>query len=389
MNEMEEQLSRLFHATVGEPPREVTFRAVRRQATRRRVASTIAVAASLAVVGSVGATVAANAAGPKPSVTSAEHRAAPRFYIVTNEGKAGTQVRATSTGAVTATVHCPWAGSTPSSMTAQANNRTFMMVCEKFATGRKIVGARIFRFRLTNSGKIPGYAAVRGGKLSGDYAGRIATTPDGSLVAVDVVPGTPHATGSIVVIKTKTGSHVSWQGSILPGSIRFSGGELSFGDNGKVLAVFGRARCIKGATSCKSPGEEMLALSPAAKGGQLSSGRVVFRQGQVGPPSRTFINDAYLSSDGSTVTLSRLGDGGPPDSVSVVQLSAATGRPLRTLFKLITGNGFFYRFVSTDQTGRFVLFNAGPTRGTVFGWMDNGKLVKLKPAGTGVSDGAW
>ncbi len=312
----------------------------------------------------------------------------PRFYIETNDGGGSTQVRATASGAVTATVQCPWAGSEPDSLTAQANNRTFVMTCQKFANS-KLVGSRIFRFRLTNAGKISGYSAVRGGIFNGEFASGIATAPDGSLIAVNAVPETKGPVSGIVVINPKTGSRAVWSGASLHGGVRFSGGDLSFGDNGKVLAVFGRAFCKKGDTSCKSPGEEMLALRPAAKGGQLATGRVVFRQGQVGRPSRTFINDAYLSADGKTVTLSLLGDGGLPSSVSVVQLSAATGKPARVLFKLVTGNGFFYRFVATDLTGRYVLFNAGPTRGSVFGWIDNGKLAKLKPAGSGVFTGAW
>lgn len=331
------------------------------------------------------------ASGPSPAVTQAAAHP-PRFYIESNFGRAGTQVRATATGKVTASVRCPWAGSEPGSMAAQGDNRTFFVACQKFlktTTGVKIAGTRIFRFRLTSAGTIPGYSAVRGGAFNGEKASGIAASWDGSLIAVNVAAGTPGGGSSIVVIKAKTGSRARWQGRDLAGGVRFSGGDLSFADGGTVLAVFGRASCRKGDASCKSPGEEMLALSPAARGGRLAAGRVVFRQGQVGRPSDTFINDAYLSADGSKVTLSLLGDGPPPDSVSVVQLSAATGRPVRTLFKLITGNGFSYQFVTTDPSGQYVLFNAGPTSGTVFGWIDHGKLAKLKPAGSNIVTGAW
>jgi hypothetical protein len=45
-----------------------------------------------------------------------------------------------------------------------------------------------------------------------------------------------------------------------------------------------------------------------------------------------------------------------------------------------TGNGAFYGFVTADPTGRFVLFDAGRTGGTVNGWVDQGRLRKLTPA---------
>ena len=45
-----------------------------------------------------------------------------------------------------------------------------------------------------------------------------------------------------------------------------------------------------------------------------------------------------------------------------------------------TGNGFFYRFLSSDPTGRYLLFDAGPASGTVNGWIDHGQLILLRPA---------
>jgi hypothetical protein len=54
-----------------------------------------------------------------------------------------------------------------------------------------------------------------------------------------------------------------------------------------------------------------------------------------------------------------------------------------------TGNGFLYRFFSSDPSGRYLLLDTGPTSGSVNGWIDNGRLVRLRPAGTNVAYEAW
>jgi hypothetical protein len=393
MNEMEEQLSRLFHATVGEPPRQVTLGAIRRQVIRRRIIAAVTVTGAITVAGSIGLAVAADAAGPKapPAVTTGSAARPPKFYITSAFGHdaSAPQVRATATGAVTGQVRCPLPKTSESSLAAQASNRTFFMTCVRVASQDTVIGTRIYRFSLTSTGRPSALSLVRGGVLSRDEASEIATSANGSLVAVIVRLPRRGSRPEIVVINTRTGRHAVWSDQRLPGSPNLSPSNLSFADNGRVLAVFGSVFCPKSDSQCKSAGEEMLALSPAAKGGEVSSGRVIFTQSQVGRPSDTFINDAYLAPNGSTVTLSLLGDGPPPDSVSVVQVSAATGKPLRVLYRLGTGNGFSYGFVHTDGSGRFVLFNAGPTKGEVFGWINQGKLVKLKPGGASLFDGAW
>ena len=78
------------------------------------------------------------------------------------------------------------------------------------------------------------------------------------------------------------------------------------------------------------------------------------------------------------------------DSVSVVKYSAVNGRQLRVLYYLRTGNGFFYRFLSADPTGRYLIFNAGRTSGTLNGWIDHGRLITLTPAnGSNIRYETW
>ncbi len=392
MNEMEEQLSRLFHSAVGEPPRRVTIHAIRRQVRRRRIVAAATATAVVAMTGSVGVALAANSRGQRTTVVSngVTHHP-PKFYIEQDGGQGRLQVRATATGAVTGQVRCPLSDSFERSMAAQANNRTFVMTCVSTAGqgGLQPTGTRIYRFRLGNAGQVGGYSLVRGGTFNGQIAGGIATSADGSVIAVWAASVKRGSKAVVVVINTGTGRHAVWTNPVAPDGKTFGLGDLSLAHDGRELAVFGSARCPKGDSACKFTGQEMRAVSPAGKGGKLSDGRVVFTQRQIGRLAATFINDAYLAADGLTVTLSLLGDGPQSDSVSAVQVSAATGKPLRVLFRLGTGNGFEYKFVTTDNSGKYILFDAGRTSGTVFGWVRNGKLVKLKQAGPGVDSGTW
>lgn len=55
-----------------------------------------------------------------------------------------------------------------------------------------------------------------------------------------------------------------------------------------------------------------------------------------------------------------------------------------------TGDGFSYRFLGTDPSASYVLFNAGPASGTVNGWIDHGRLIRLKPSnGSNVFYETW
>jgi hypothetical protein len=322
----------------------------------------------------------------------------PKFYIETGiapHGAAKRQnvVRATATGAITGTVRCPWAKSVEEDVAA-ADQQTFFISCIRIAAGPKqtITGTRIFRFRVTAAGRTTGYSPVPGGEFHGDADG-LAASANGAALAVDVpVPSSDET----VVINAKTGAHAIWRGGVMPGGAIFTGGRPSLTADGKELAVFGRAHCPKEAarSSCKSPGEEMRVMNPASAGGKLASGRMVFKQSQViKPTSEGFINDAFINSGGTTVTAGVVFGGGLTGSfVEVLSVSVATGKPLRTEFKLNTGNGFFYRFVDADPSGQWVLFDAGrssPNAHAMNGWVDHGKLLPLKPVGDNVFDEVW
>jgi hypothetical protein len=281
----------------------------------------------------------------------------PKFYVETGVSqhapfKRQNVVRATATGAITGTIRCPWSKSVEEDVAA-ADNQRFFISCIRIAAGPKpvVTGTRIFRFRVTASGRTSGYSPVPGGVFKGDASG-LAASANGAVLAVAVGVTAP-GPAETIVINAKTGARAIWRGGVMPGGAIFEGGKPSLTADGKELAVFGRAHCPKGSApgTCKSPGEEMRVVSPALAGGKLASGRLVFKQSQLTKPSNGFINGAFINSDGTTVTAPIVFGAFTRSFVEVLSVSVATGKPLRTEFKLNTGNGFFYRFVGADPSG--------------------------------------
>ena len=214
---------------------------------------------------------------------------------------------------------------------------------------------------------------------------------DGSKLAVDVAKAEAGPTFGVLVINTKTGSHVLWHSNVLPGGVVFHPTDLSFARDVRELAMFDFDACAAGIGShCKTPGEEMLAVSPAARGGKLSSGRRIFTQAQLGIHKVGYINDAFMSPDGGTVIINF--GGHVSGDARVVQLSAATGKVLRTLFKPGPGADAGILF-GTDPSGKFVLYNRivfnGRSPQRTNGWIDHGRLRPLKPVHAFIQLEAW
>jgi hypothetical protein len=277
-----------------------------------------------------------------------------------------------------------------------AGHQTFFIVCQKAGPGpgAAVTGSRLYRFRVTSSGRVSGYALVRGGVLNGLSAGRMAVTPDGSEIAVAVSPGadTDPAPGNILVINTRTGRHAVWHnGADVPGTVRYSTGDLSLTSNGRELAFLTVPQCVPGGnTTCAAGGgQQVRAVSPAAGGGQLSGSRLLMRWSGLHGLSRGYVNFAMITPDGSAVTVVTMHTGRQTETTSAVQVSAATGQQLRVLYRVNTGNGFSYRFTSSDPSGRYLLLDVGPVRDMVNGWIDHGQLIQLTPAGNNVFFEAW
>ena len=373
---------------------------VREPVARRRGVGWVAVAVVAVLLAGTGVAVFARALSPlrAPGPLPA---GVPRYYVQQSFGGASGPlpvVRSTATGAVTDTVRSPWRQARVTDIAA-ASDQTFFMVCQGIAAkgGHPVVtGSRIYRFRVTSSGRIGGYSLVRGGMLAGRQAGGLAVAADGPEVAVTTAPAAaPGAAGSaeVMVINTRTGAHAVWHNApAVPGQMAFGVGDLSLTADGRELAFLGIPRCTKGPCKPTGNGEEVRAVSPAGQGGNLSNSRLLLRQSALVRLATGYIDGAVISPDGSSVTVVEMNTpGGSADNImSVVQVSPATGMQPSVRYRMDTGNGFSYRFFSSDPSGRYLLLDAGPTSGTVNGWIDHGRLVQLTPAdGTNVFYEAW
>jgi hypothetical protein len=91
-----------------------------------------------------------------------------------------------------------------------------------------------------------------------------------------------------------------------------------------------------------------------------------------------YINAAVISQDGSIVTVAEVA--WPAGYISVAQVSATTGKQVHVVFRMHTGDGFSYQTFAADPSARHFILAAGPADGpTRNGWIDHGRLIRLKP----------
>jgi hypothetical protein len=396
----ERQLSDLLKTAAGEPQRPVSIEMVRRRLIRRRVAASAAAAAAAVLFGGLGAAVAATVTGHAPVSGTGAAPGVPSYYVQAGFGLPSPVVRSRTTGDVTAKVHCPWRGTNISvTSMAAASDRTFFVVCQKQTAKNTetVAASRIYRFRLTSSGRISGYSLVPGGALRQLRVGGIAATSDGSEVAVTVTSGTvpfgSPASANVLVINARTGARAEWSASpAKPGTIRYPVGDMSLTADGRELVFLTQPRCVRGqhAPKCHvSGGEEVRALSPADRGGQVSSSRLLVKQSSIMRLAIGYINAAVISPGGSLVTVAEVG--WPAGFVSIAQVSAATGKQVRFVYRMHTGNGFSYSTFSADASVRHFIIAAGPAGGPISnGWINHGRLIRLQPHdGRNVSWEVW
>jgi len=348
--------------------------------------------------------------------------APPRYYVEEHVNGGRPAVRSTATGAVTATVPVPRTGF---NTVAAERNGIFFVVA--FVQG--LAGERLYRFRLTGSGRVSGFSAVPGRLLGGSswLADAIAVSPDGSRVAVAFTPEdmascsssppvcTPSAGADyIVVVDVATGSQSVWRGGMVEQGSWFSIASLSWTGNGRELVFLGQRcgwralnneTCDMSQKGRSSRTAELWALDPGSGGGRLSSGRLLFRQSARYP----YIAQALISPDGSTITavvqagpvVAPTGPlmGSVPGVVSVDQISVATGKLRRVLYRRdygITAGNLTLEWVglTPDSTGQHWLLNVGlcDTHGCAAGsngWIDQGRLVPLPPSDGVMAAEAW
>jgi hypothetical protein len=405
VSRMDQDLRDLLEDAIGEPPRRVSAAVVRRRAVRRRAWQLSAVSAAAVLVAGLGSAVSGGAIrlGTSPASAPVSHAGPPRYYVArySQGSNIVLAVRATATGRVTALLPQQRGCADATGDFTPADHQTFFLICTSEGAPWD---SRIYRFRVTDSGRIAGYSQIRGGDLKGVLAENIAATQDGSQVAVEVLRPDPSGQiytdtvpAGIIVINTRTGARAMWRtGPYKRGAVQFAGAlSMSFTGDGRQLVVF-EALCRRGRSKTNCTGhdpQQVRAFAPAAAGGSLEAGRVLLRQSSLRPPG-TVLVQAYISPDGSAVTAVTLHcPHRGACTLSVARISVRTATVLSLLYQVQSGTAFqgvFERFFSTDPSGRYLILDAGAGKKRVSGWIRNGRLVPLAPAeGAAVDYEAW
>jgi hypothetical protein len=395
---MEVSLRRILEDAVGEPPNPIDVEMIRRRVTRRRAIGGIGTVTAVALVTVLSLVAFDRFIGPSQSPANASSVAgAPRYYVQQGFGESpttGAVVRATSSGSVTATVRCPARDSyIPTRDMAAANDQTFFIVCQQDSVQGEhisLAGSWIYRFQLTSAGQVENYSLVSGGNLGRVLVGSIAVTPNGSRLAVVAVASQGSTKASaippiIMVVNTKTGARVTWQNSSLA-SAELGIAGIAFAREGQELVFLAKPFCPTATSaSCESDGEWRSLSSLATSGGISSSSQLLLQETVLtGADSRgatqSQIHGWAVAPNGSEITVLTIGGQALQMQATVIQASATTGKELRVLYKMPTGDGYFYRFFSSDPTGRYLLLDVGPAGGPTNGWINNGKFTSLSPS---------
>lgn len=370
----------------------------------RRWARWLAPAAAAAAVTLVVVLVAAltgPSAAPSPAPSPAAGSAGlPRYYVAMGYNDTAV-VRATATGAVTAAMPIHVHGVVPDGNITAAANGTFFLAA--FTSQSQ---EQLYRFRLTAEGHISGFSAVPGGRFS-DQASALAATANGARLAVATGRG-PATDAKVTVIDVRTGARSVWQGGLARtgypvatiNSLSWASGQLVFAAQWCQIDVVNSQVCGSAVHGDRRTAE-VRAIAPVPAGGRLSSSRVLLRQS----PRHPYIASAVISPDGTVITALIL-HGPPahasrplPGELSVVQVSAASGRQLGVLYQRHTGPTFDWYLRPDGLAAHWLLTGVdefgggdGPHRLANLGyngWISNGRLVPLQPTQGRIAGEAW
>ena len=322
----------------------------------------------------------------------------PRYYAdIEYIGRA--VVRSTSTGAVTADVPSPGRAYMAASVAAAADDKTFFVDYDYASAGTGLQ-TRVYRFQVTTSGQVSGFALVNGGVVNGE-SGRteLAAASDGSLVAFDSTPaGVPVirfdgvVRSDVVVIDTRTGKHSVWQGSERPGWTMFLS-SLSFTRGGRSLVVLeewckpgsaGNDSCLgSGNRATEGRDAEVWAIDPARGGGRVAGGSLLLRQSARYP----YIALAMVTQDGNGLIAPLLSGGSylSPTKLTVARISVATDRELGVLYQSRAGLPLDSS-LSLDGSEQYVLLGVDYGH---HGWVYRGHFHVLPPTNGDGVPAAW
>ena len=368
------------------------FRRAVRGRRRRQVA--VRAASVMAVVAvAAGVSVASQTAGPAlspadqppgllleaavtgPPPAHAAVSGMPPYYVTTDHGRPVAEVRDSSSGKTLSVVRLPQ-GIDPkmSEIAAAGNDRTFVLALFSFPQ------TRFYRMRVAADGRSARLTSLNVPPLpAGQYADDIAVSADGSRLAVAVqFSGGQH--GAVEVVSLATGAVRTWttDRTGMPWT-------LSWADGGRELGFFWQDGGPDG-RSPRTSASGLWVLDTTAPGSNLMSGRRIVPEFVGGDA----VQSAVLTPDGSTVIASVTYDGtGHVGRGTVVggiaELSARTGRPLRTLlaeraaYSADPGHPGWYitacDLPAADATGNHLLVSCNS-----FGRLDHGRFTALPGA---------
>ena len=364
------------------------------------------VAAAVGVALVIGLAVLAAQVSGRRTVPAGLPSGTPRYYVQTGRAGGRPVVRSTATGAVTGTVPVPASNALGYDLVTADRNGTFFAVAAP-ALNR---GERLYKFRLTRTGRVTGFSAISVGALATTTwaADALAVSPDGSRIAVGmrfVAPPVlcrqlcPQQPGPdyVLAINLTTGHRTVWRWHRGPVVRSFAVESLSWTSDDRTLALMGQW-CDTGRTNetCAPGfrGQEVEALHPAAGGGELGGPGLL---DSVGP--RSEIVQAQISPDGRTVTAVVLSGRVPAVGhvrryLSVDRVSLVRGHlnqvqsvlyQRRLTDTLDSGEVPDLIALSQDATGQHMLVS-GPGFN---GWIHDGRLVPLTPVNGREADQAW
>jgi hypothetical protein len=308
------------------------------------------------------------AAVTTPPPAAAAMAGMPRYYVTADHFRPVAEVRDSVTGKALTTVALPRRIDPKTSQIAAAGDgRTFVLALLSFPQ------ARFYWLRVTDGGHSARLTALNTAPLPpGEYADGIAVSPDGSRLAV-AIQDSGGQRGAVEVVSLATGATRAWA-TARPG-IPLG---LAWAD-GRRLGFFWD-------TAGASPGSSGLwVLDTAAPGHDLLSGHRVVPLVAGGDT----IDYAQLTTAGTVIAavsyngIAHVGRGTVVGGI--VELSARTGRPLRTLlaehaaYSADPGQPGWYigscLLAAADRTGTHLLVSCDR-----FGRLDRGRFTALPGA---------
>jgi hypothetical protein len=296
----------------------------------------------------------------------------PRYYVTADHGRPVAEVRDSASGKTLSVVPLP-SGIDPklSQVTAAGNDHTFVLALFTFPRTRFYLmyvaaGGRSARLVSLAIPPMPAGAA----------ADAIAVSAAGRKLAV-AVQFSGGQRGAVEVVSLATGAMRKWTTS--QAGVPW---DLSWADGGRELGFFWQD-AGPGSGSPRTSGSGLWLLNTTAPGDNLMAGRRILPT-HVGSDT---VQSAVLTPDGSRVIASVIYDG--VDHVNrgtvvggLVELSARTGRPLRTLLaeraahSADPGNPGWYItppvLVAADTTANHLLVSSDR-----FGRLDHGRFTEL------------